>query len=197
MVSMPFVTLVYNISGFAGFSVSIPVVTSKLVLFSRKTFTVGRLRLKCDGTRAETRFRLPAKWTSPFKSVGVSVQSTTGSRGVCISCSNAGYTMFRGSVKSTSYPLHSPVSPSLPLPSVTVCHHISTGLYHMRALSGKHLYFAKLAKCLPGHCDRVPMARALGHSKVPNGTNCPHTSPVCLLATNQPWENNGKSRPDK
>ena len=26
----------------------------------------GRLRLKCDGTCAETRFRLPAKRTSPF-----------------------------------------------------------------------------------------------------------------------------------
>jgi len=37
-------------------------------------------------------------------------------------------TMFRGSVKGTGYPLHSPVSPSLPLPCVTVCHHISTGL---------------------------------------------------------------------
>jgi len=36
--------------------------------------------------------------------------------------------MFRGSVKSTGYPLNSPVSPSLPLPCVTVCHHISTGL---------------------------------------------------------------------
>ena len=45
---------------------------------------------------------------------GTSVQSTTGSRGVCISGSNAGYTMFRGSVKSTGYTLHSPVSPSLP-----------------------------------------------------------------------------------
>jgi len=33
---------------------------------------------------------------------------------VRISGSNAGYTMFRGSVKSTGYPLHSPVSPSLP-----------------------------------------------------------------------------------
>ena len=38
--------------------------------------------LKCDGTRAETRFRLSAKRTSPFKSAGASVQSTTGSRGV-------------------------------------------------------------------------------------------------------------------
>ena len=76
----------------------------------------GRLRLKYDGTRAETRFRLSAKRTSPFKSAGASVQSTTGSRSVRISGSNAGYTMFRGSVKSTGYPLHSPVSPSLPLP---------------------------------------------------------------------------------
>jgi len=58
---------------------------------------------------------------------GASVQSTTGSRGVCIS--NAGYTVFRGSVKSTGYTLHSPVSPSLPLPFVTVCRHVSTGLY--------------------------------------------------------------------
>jgi len=32
-------------------------------------------------------------------------------------------------VKGTGYPLHSPVSPSLPLPCVTVCHHISNGLY--------------------------------------------------------------------
>ena len=42
-------------------------------------------QLKCDGTRAETRFRLSAKRTSQFKSAGASVQSTTGSRGVRIS----------------------------------------------------------------------------------------------------------------
>ena len=90
----------------------------------------GRLRFKCHGTRAETRFRLSAKRTSPFKSAGASVQSTAGSRGMRISGSNgsnAGYTMFRGSVKSTGYPLHSPVSPSLPLQGVTVCHQVSTG----------------------------------------------------------------------
>jgi hypothetical protein len=85
----------------------------------------SRGQLKCHGTRAETRFRLSAKRTGPFKSAGASVQSSTGSRGVRISGSNAGYTTFRGSVKSTGYPLHSPV----PLPCVTVCHHISTGLY--------------------------------------------------------------------
>ena len=58
-----------------------------------------RLRLKCDGTSAETRFRLSPKWTRPFKSAGASVQSTAGRRGVRISGSNAGYTMFRGSVR--------------------------------------------------------------------------------------------------
>ena len=57
----------------------------------------GRLRLKCDGTRAEARFWLSAKRTSPFKTAGASVQSTIGSRGVCISGSNAGYTKFRSS----------------------------------------------------------------------------------------------------
>ena len=96
-------------------------------------YSVGRGQLKCVGTRAETRFCLSAKRTSPFKSAGASVQSTTGSRGVRISGSNAGYTMFRGSVKGTGYPLHSPVSPSLPLPCVTVCHHISTGVFKRRA----------------------------------------------------------------
>ena len=33
-------------------------------------------------------------------------------------------------MKCTGYPLHSPVSPSLPLPCVTVCYHVSTGLYN-------------------------------------------------------------------
>jgi len=69
-----------------------------------------RLRLKCDGTHVETRFRLSANRTSPFKSAGASVQSTTGSRDVRISGSNALYTVFRGSVKSIGCPLHSPVS---------------------------------------------------------------------------------------
>jgi hypothetical protein len=119
----------------------------------------SRVRLKCNGTRAETIFRLSAKRKGPFNpldaelnpichllallgahlifhvggirvtSEGASIQSTTGSRVVRTSGSNAGYTMFQGSVKGTGYPLHSSVSPSLPLPCVTVCHDISTGLY--------------------------------------------------------------------
>jgi hypothetical protein len=86
-----------------------------------------RLRLKCDGTRAETRFFLSAKRTSPFKSAGASIQSTTGSRGMRISGSSK-------VVKATGYPPHSPVSPSLSLPCVTVCHHVSTGLYFLPAI---------------------------------------------------------------
>jgi hypothetical protein len=43
---------------------------------------------------------------------------------VRISGGNVGFTMFRGSVKGTGYPLHLPVFPSLPLPCVTVCHHV-------------------------------------------------------------------------
>jgi hypothetical protein len=48
-----------------------------------------------------------------FSILVITVQQT-GSRGVRISGSNVGYTMFRGSVKGTGYLLHSPVSPSLP-----------------------------------------------------------------------------------
>jgi hypothetical protein len=62
-----------------------------MLCYSNRKCTV---RLKCDGTRAETRFGLSAKRASPFKSAGVSVQLTAGSRGVCISSSNAGYTTF-------------------------------------------------------------------------------------------------------
>ena len=64
--------------------------------------TRGIPRAERDGTRAETRIRLSPKWTSPFKSVGASVQSTTGSRGVqTISSngSNAGQTTFQGKVE--------------------------------------------------------------------------------------------------
>ena len=113
------------------------------------------------GTRAETRFRLSAKRTCPFKSAGVSVQSTTGSRGVRISGSNAGYTMFRGSVKGTGYPLHSPVSPSLPLPCVTVCHHISTGLYYSLLFHGKDGY-ASAPLTLYVHCLSCLVSITLG-----------------------------------
>ena len=61
--------------------------TGSLGLALRET---SRVKTECDGTRAGTRFGLPAKWTSPFISAGFSVQSAAGSRGVRISGSNAG-----------------------------------------------------------------------------------------------------------
>ena len=50
-----------------------------VVFFSLHAQSGSRSQLKRDGTRAETRFRLSGKRTSPFKSAGESVQSTTGS----------------------------------------------------------------------------------------------------------------------
>ena len=109
------------------------------------SYLCSRGQLKCDGTRAESRFRLSAKRTSLFKSAGAPVRSTTGSRSVRISSSNAGYTIFRGSVRSTGYSFHSPVSPSLPLPCATVCHHISSGVYQIkRDDTVQHLRFPRM-----------------------------------------------------
>jgi hypothetical protein len=87
----------------------------------------GRLRLKCDGTLADTRFRLLTKRTSPFKSVGATIQSTTGRRAVHISLQGLYCSckpVFYSHVKRTGYPFHFLVSTSLLLPCVTVCHHI-------------------------------------------------------------------------
>jgi hypothetical protein len=98
------------------------------------------MRLKCDGTQAETRFRLSAK----FKSAGESVQSTTGSQGVRISGSNAGYTNIRGSVKSSGYPRHSSVSPSLRQP-------VRRGMpsrFNWTLQTGSGAGLAQLLKCL-------------------------------------------------
>jgi len=74
----------------------------------------GTARSKRDGTWAETRFGLSAKRTSPFISAGLSIHSTAGSRGVRISGSNAGYTVFRYSARLLAthsiriFPLHFP-----------------------------------------------------------------------------------------
>jgi hypothetical protein len=47
-------------------------------------------------------------------------------------------------VKSTGYPLHSPVSPSLPLPCVTMYPHISTGLYLRHILHKNYSYCSQI-----------------------------------------------------
>ena len=71
-------------------------------------------RAESDGTRAETRIRISPKRTSPFKSVGASVQLTAGSRSVRIGFSNDGYTTFGGGLRVLAthsirqFPLHFP-----------------------------------------------------------------------------------------
>jgi len=92
-------------------------------------------RLKRDGTRAETRFGISAKRTSLFKLAGggggqlrqLLVAEECASVVVMVvmldtPCSEV-------ECKTTGYPLHSHVSPSLPLPRVTMCHQVSAELY--------------------------------------------------------------------
>jgi len=97
---------------------------------------------KRDGTRAETRFCLLAKRTSPFKSAGMSVQSTTGSRGVRISWQRLYRPCSDVQCKASGYQLHSHLSPSLSLPCVTVCHQVPNVLYNFRFLFVRHLLTA-------------------------------------------------------
>jgi hypothetical protein len=88
--------------------------SSVTIVIHQANYLSGRLRLNCDGTRAETRFRLSAKRTSPFKSAGASVQSTIGRRAVRISLQGLYCSckpVFCSHVTLTGYPLHSLVSP--------------------------------------------------------------------------------------
>ena len=62
-------------------------------------------------------------------------------------------------MKGTDYPLHSPVSPSLPLPCVTVCHHISTGVYVHR-----HFFSSFLTSCFLLYPDPLPCSPTVAHS---------------------------------
>ena len=135
--------------------------------------------MKCAGTRLETRFRLSAKRTSPFKSAGTPVQSTSGSRGVRISGSNAGYTMFRGSVKSTGYPLHSPVSPSLPSLLHQVPSHFNWTLFP------RTLLFVFLRREKPPSGPWSPHSRGfyITHDDVPQSTGLPWTSDQLVAET--------------
>jgi len=66
------------------FSISIPKISE------RGNHKWCRVKTECGGTRAETIFGLSVKWTSPFISAGVSVQSAASSRSMRISGSNAG-----------------------------------------------------------------------------------------------------------
>ena len=87
-----------------------------------------RLRLKCDGTRAETRFFFRRKERVHLIRQGRQFSRLLTAE-VCASAVVMLDTPRSEVMKCTGYPLHSPVSPLLPLPCVTVCHQVSVGLY--------------------------------------------------------------------
>jgi len=114
---------------------------------------ISTARSKPDGTRAETRFGLSAKRTSPIKSAGVSVQSTTGSRGVRISGQQFYRPCFDVQCKAAGYPLHSHLSPSLPHPCVTACHQVLNALYQEYFLGVKGGRCVGLTTLPPSYVD--------------------------------------------
>jgi len=81
---------------------------------------ICRGQLKCDCTRTETIFRLPAKRTSPFKSAGGRQFSRLLAAEVCAS---AVVTLESPCSAFRQCPLH------FPQPCLTVYHHISTAVY--------------------------------------------------------------------
>jgi len=102
----------------------------------------GRLHLECDSTYTETRFRLSAKQTSPFKSAGASVQLTTGSRRVHISCSKCWiYHVLR---LCEGYWLPIPFT-CFPFTSPPMHHHVSSRFNRTLLPQGdnKHIHFPK------------------------------------------------------
>ena len=60
----------YQLTGIISLYNVIQIVLNATLFVKVSTGIYVRLRLKCDGTRTETRFRLSAKWTSLFKSMG-------------------------------------------------------------------------------------------------------------------------------
>ena len=92
------------------------------------SYSCGRAHLKRDGTRAENRFGLSAKRTSPFKlAAGVQFSRLLAAEMLMVVMLDTPCSELK--CKTTGYPLHSYVSPSPLLPCVTVCHQVTTELY--------------------------------------------------------------------
>jgi hypothetical protein len=98
-------------------------------------------------------FVLRRKGRGHLNRQGASVQSTTGRRAVNISLQGLYCSckpVFCSHVTLTDYPLHSLVSPSLLQPCVTVCHHISTGLYCSSGDSRHPILLVRNFLCISG-----------------------------------------------
>jgi len=116
---------------------------------------VRTARFKRDCTCAETRFGFSAKRTRPFKfasGVGGRLSRLLAAE-VCASAVVMVVMLdtpcFEVQCKTTGYPLHSHVSPSLPLPCVTVCHQVSTELYHDVRTAPKAIPAIHYSRSLP------------------------------------------------
>ena len=69
--------------------------------------------------------------------------------------------------KTAGYPLHSPVSPSLPLPCVTVCHQVSTELYLKLAMTISFSYVVSYYLLTNNHTKRqFPTPISWSHSSI-------------------------------
>ena len=68
--------------------------------------------------------------------------------------------------KTTGYPFHSHVSPSLPLPCVTVCHQVSTELYLLTRVCGNDTQDPKVTALLTAsklYYPRMQCVRAISY----------------------------------
>jgi len=158
---------------------------------------ISRLRLKCDGTRAETRFSIWAKRTSPFKSARWSGQSTTRAvritlQGLYCSCEPV-----LQSCDAYSLPIPFSCFPFTSSPCVALCHHISNAVYYwpplgVFALNSLYLYsdtaplcqlFFRLAQAIFGSNlfpyqypkNLIPVILP-AYTAYENGTECSETS---------------------
>ena len=121
-----------------------------------------------------------------IRPVGASVQSNAGSRGVRISGSNAGYSMFGGSVKSTGYPLRSTVShfTSPPLRQ-RVPSHFTWSLLYVVYSSPSHAVCDKSACKMAALSVEVILLAAASATRSSN-TSCPLSPSVLAVGCNQP-----------
>jgi hypothetical protein len=88
----------------------------------------SRLRLKRDGTRPEPDFVFRRNGRVHLNRRGSQFSRLLAAE-MCASAVVMLDTPRSEVVLPTGYPLHSPVSPSLPHPCVTVCHQVSNALY--------------------------------------------------------------------
>jgi len=137
-------------------------------------------------------FVFRGKQASPLKSARASVQSTTGSRGVHISSSNAGYTMFWGSVKSTGYPLNS----RFPFTSPPVHHvpsHFNWILQPALDPSQVHAKYCSSTQKAPVHQQPIFMLENKAHmfkKLISKGTDhYRNVNYVYNIHTNKLWNN--------